>query len=324
MTDVNTHPTPSVTPTNPAVYVPQRPWRSETVDLPGVRYHLTHWGAQDSALPPLVLAHGWMDVGASWQFVVDALGADFVASRRIVALDWRGFGQSRLQAPCTHYLFADYLADLDQLLDHLSPDQPVDLVGHSMGGNVVMTYAGVRPERIRRLINLEGFGLPVTQPDQAPGRYARWLHEMRQLRQGQLALKPYPSLQAVAERLRKTNPRLPQDKAVWLAGHWAEEGGDGQWRILGDDAHKVTSAQLYRADEMLEVYAAITAPTLVVEAEDDSLQGWWKGAYTREEFHQRLARVRAHRITILPDAGHMLHHDQPEAVAALIQEFCAE
>jgi pimeloyl-ACP methyl ester carboxylesterase len=47
---------------------------------------------------------------------------------------------------CDHYVFADYLADLDALLDHYAPDQPVDLLGHSMGGNVVMQYAGARPD----------------------------------------------------------------------------------------------------------------------------------------------------------------------------------
>uniref|UniRef100_UPI002362DFF1 alpha/beta fold hydrolase n=3 Tax=Pseudomonadota TaxID=1224 RepID=UPI002362DFF1 len=80
--------------------------------------------------PPLVLLHGWMDVGASFQFVVDALAGD----REVIALDWRGFGLSEASgAGC--YWFPDYLADLDALLDAVSPSAPVDLLGHSMGGN---------------------------------------------------------------------------------------------------------------------------------------------------------------------------------------------
>ncbi len=73
------------------------------------------------------------------------------------------FGQTSTPQ-ADHYVFADYLADLDMLLDHYAPGQAVDLVGHSMGGNVAMMYAGVRPERIRRLVNLEGFGMPATPP----------------------------------------------------------------------------------------------------------------------------------------------------------------
>jgi pimeloyl-ACP methyl ester carboxylesterase len=118
------------------------------------------------------MVHGWMDVAASYQFVVDALSDAFAQGRQIIAPDWRGYGQTALPGT-DNYWFPDYLADLDTLLDHYAPEQPVDLVGHSMGGNVVMLYAGVRPQRIRRLINLEGFGMPATRPSQAPGRYWR-------------------------------------------------------------------------------------------------------------------------------------------------------
>src|SRR5690606_5414165 len=161
---------------------------------------------------PLVLLHGWMDVGASWQFVVDAFGDAFVHGRQIIAPDWRGFGHSRPPAPCDHYAFADYLADLDQLLDHYAGAQPADLVAHSMGGNVAMLYAGIRPARVRRLVNLEGFGLPATRPEQAPGRYARWMDEIRQHERGELQLKSYADADGVAGRLMKTNPRLDAHK----------------------------------------------------------------------------------------------------------------
>ncbi|MFX9169537.1 alpha/beta hydrolase, partial [Acinetobacter baumannii] len=76
--------------------------------------------------------------------------------------------------------FPDYLGDLEVLLDALLPGQTIDLAGHSMGGNVVMMYAGVRPARIRRLVNFEGFGMPQTTPTQAPRRYAQWLDELKE------------------------------------------------------------------------------------------------------------------------------------------------
>src|SRR5206468_3870999 len=97
--------------------------------------------------------------------------------RTVIAYDARGFGGT--QWPRDGYWFADYLADLEAILDHVSPDAPVDLVGHSMGGNVAMLYAGIRRERVRSLTNLEGFGMQRTQPDQAPARYRQWLDEMR-------------------------------------------------------------------------------------------------------------------------------------------------
>jgi pimeloyl-ACP methyl ester carboxylesterase len=119
----------------------------------------------------------------------------------------------------------------------------------------------------------------------------------------------------------RTNPRLSQDKADWLARHWAAPDAQGQWRILGDAAHKVTNAQLYRVDEVLEIYRRISAPTLAVEASDDSLGKWWEGKYTLAEYHERLQSVPQVRTAVIVDAGHMLHHDQPEPLARLLEDF---
>jgi len=135
-----------------------------------------------------------------------------------------------------------------------------------------------------------------------------------------MALKAYDGVDGVAQRLMKTNPRLSQDKADWLARHWAEPNGEGRWEILGDPAHKITSSQLYRLDEALALYERISAPVLAVEASDDSLGQWWKGRYALPEYHQRLTHVRDCRTAVVQDAAHMLHHDQPEAVARLIEE----
>ncbi len=290
------------------------------MSLRGCRYHLLQWGSSDTSEPPLLLAHGWMDVAASWQFMVDALSEAFVQRRRIIAFDWRGYGLTETP-PTDSYWFPDYLGDLDALLDVLSPDQAIDLVGHSMGGNVVMMYAGVRPQRIRRLVNLEGFGMAATRPAQAPARLGQWLDELRQLREGAIDIKPYPDVSAVADRLMKTNGRLPRDKAEWLARHWARPDAQGQWRILGDAAHKIVNPYLYRVEEALEILNRISAPVLAVEASDDSLGQWWKGKYTLEEYHQRLQSVPHHRIARIEDAGHMLQHDQPQALAAMIEAF---
>jgi len=274
------------------------------------------WGEPQPGQTPLVLLHGWMDVAASYQFMVDALAREHF----IIAPDWRGFGLTNAVGADTFW-FPDYIADLDALLDHYCADTPVNLVGHSMGGNVAMLYAAVRPERVRRLINLEGFGLPATRPSQAPARYTQWLSELKQLRQGELKLRHYDTLDAVARRLIKTNPRLSPDKAHWLAAHWSAETAPGQWTILGEAAHKIINPQLYRVDEILAVFANIRAPMLMVEASDDSMAQWWKGKYALPEFHERLKAVPEVTIRQLPDCSHMLHHDQPELLARLIEDF---
>ncbi len=300
------------------MYQVKRKFRSEFVPIRNLQYHVQVWGEPSPDKTPLVMVHGWMDVAASYQFVVDAFAQDHY----IIAPDWRGYGKTP-SGNVDNYWFPDYMADLDFLLDHYSPDQPVNLVGHSLGGNVVMLYGGVRPERIRRLVNLEGFGLPATTPDMAPARYATWMDELKKLHRGEMDLRAYDAASGVARRLMKTNPRLTQDKADWLARHWAEENAEGKWTILGQPAHKVISAHLYQSEEVLELYRRLSMPVLAVEASDNSLDLWWKGKFTLEQYHERIKAVPNVEIGFIPDAGHMMHHDQPEVLAELIERFIA-
>ena len=306
-------------------YLPKRPSRSRFVDARGLRHHLLQWG--DPSLlsaerPPLVMLHGWMDVAASFQFVVDALADD----RFVLAVDWRGFGLTdATTGDC--YWFPDYLGDLDALLDALpetgAPGRTIDLLGHSMGGNVAMLYAGVRPARIRRLINLEGFGMPATRPAEAPTRLQEWLDELK----APVELRTYPDLEAVVERLRKTNPRLRPDRAAWLAGHWSKQqpradgapGGD--WKLLADPAHKRSNPILSRVDESLACWTRITAPLMWVEGDLTDTGKWWGERYSKQEAHRRLDVVANIERHVLSPAGHMLHHDQPEELARRLDAF---
>jgi pimeloyl-ACP methyl ester carboxylesterase len=300
-------------------YCPARPATARRLPIRGLSYHLETWGDATLARPErplLLLLHGWMDVGASFQFMVDALAAVEGVQRWIVAPDWRGFGRSS-NSGSDSYWHPDYLGDLDALIDTLSPTQPIDLLGHSMGGNVAMSYAGVRPERVRRLINLEGFGLPASHPKQAPKRLLQWLDELKAPSQ----LRPYANAAAVAERLIKTNPRLAPDKAAWLATQWAAPAADGEWHVLADAAHKRVNPALYQADEVVETWARIAAPLLWVEGADTDVSKWWGVRYSRSEFEARLARVPRVERKALADCGHMLHHDQPGALAAALLGF---
>jgi pimeloyl-ACP methyl ester carboxylesterase len=287
-------------------YQPSQLSESLFLDVRGLRYHVRSWGARE--LPPLVMLHGWMDVSASFQFIADHLAQHF----RILAPDWRGYGLTQWAGADT-YWFADYLGDLDQLLDQLVGDQAVPLVGHSMGGNVVMLYGGVRPQRCTHIVNLEGFGLAATQPDQAPRRYARWLDELKV----RPTLKSYTNLAGVAARLMKNNPRLPQERADFLAPHWAAQS-NGQWHIQGDPWHLSISSTLYRVEEVLACWRAITAPVLWVEAAQTDSRAMLGGI---PDFEQRLTHVPQLTKALVQDAGHMLHHDQPQEAARLIHEF---
>ena len=301
-------------------YTPLHPSRSAFVPVRGLNYHVHEWGEPSAVTPErplLVLLHGWMDVGASFQFVVDALSRLAPGAERfIIAPDWRGFGRTEIP-PTDSYWFPDYYADLDALLSHYSPEHPVDLLGHSMGGNVVMGYAGVRPARIRRLINLEGFGMPKTVAAAAPTRLTQWLDELKQPQ----SFTPYPSLEAVAQRLRKNNPLLSADKAAWLAPHWARQTAPDRWEVQGDPAHKRVNPVLYRVDEHMALWQRITAPLLWVQGDQTDTHQWWKGRYTLQEFQERLANVKQVEQHTLGPSGHMLHHDQPQALAALLAEF---
>ena len=288
-----------------------KPSRSEFLTIRGLRYHVRHWGRDDA--PKIFMLHGWMDVSASFQFVVDALRREW----HVIAPDWRGFGLSDRNGTDT-YWFADYIGDLDMIVDYYAPGEQINLLGHSMGGNAACLYAGIRPSRIRKLINLEGFGLPATHPEQAPLRYARWLDELRE----KPRMRAYGSQQEVVARLKNNNPRLTDKRAAFLAGEWAHPNATGDWEILGDPVHKLSSPILYRLEEVLACWQAINAPVLWVEADDTDVWRWMgsKDA-AREEGDRRIRFIRDVTKATVRDAGHMLHHDQPESVAEIIEQF---
>ena len=290
-----------------------KPSRSEFITVRGLRYHLRHWGPQDA--PKLFMLHGWMDVSASFQFVVDCLKNDW----HVIAPDWRGFGLTQSAGTDT-YWFPDYLGDLDAILDHCAPEEKVDLIGHSMGGNIVCLYAGVRPQRVRRMVNLEGFGLPATRPEQAPERCAQWLDELKK----PITLRGYDSVAKVAARLQKTNPRLSGERAAFLAEHWAAPDANGEWQVLGDPVHKGKSPLLYRVEEVLACWSKVEAPVLWVEADDTNAWDWMgPKEEARGEIDRRITFFPNVRKAMVHDAGHMLHHDQPEEMAMLLEEFLA-
>ncbi len=284
---------------------------STFLDIRGLRYHCRIWG--DQGAPKLFMLHGWMDVSASFQFLVDALDGDW----QVIAPDWRGYGLTDwAHADC--YWFPDYMADLDFLLAHFESERPVTLIGHSMGGNVASLYAGVRPERVARLINLEGFGMSRTEPTKAPARYAKWLV--------QLAHKPgfrdYADFTELAARMRASNERLSEERAQYLARHWGKEKGDGRVVLRSDPAHKLINPVPYQLDEAMACWRNVAAPVLWVDGAESKI-----GERMRIHPHDYDARKACFRRLVahtVQGAGHMLHHDQPEQLARLIEAFLRE
>ena len=284
-----------------------KPSKSLFYDVRGLRYHVRGWGRPDA--PKLIMLHGWMDVSASFQFTVDALQDDWC----VLAPDWRGFGLSEWAKE--GYWFPDYVADLDSLLKQLSPQQPATIVGHSMGGNIAGLYAGVRPERIGRLLLAEGFGMPPTVPAQAPRRILKWLDQIQQ----PPTLRPYASLQEVANRLKSNTPGLGEDRANFLAPHWAKEAGPGRFELRADPNHKMVNPVLYRPDEAITIWSLIEAPVLWIHSGTD-----WVSRFLKED-DQMLEKYRASYAQLterkIEGASHMMHHDQPEKFAHVIEDF---
>jgi pimeloyl-ACP methyl ester carboxylesterase len=286
-------------------YQPKRSPVHEQLVVRGLRHHVTRWPGGGELI---VLLHGWADTGDTFQFLVDAMSGD----QSFVAPDWRGFG--RTEWPAEGYWFPDYLGDLDAMLDAWSPERPVTTVGHSMGGNVATLYAGIRPERVRRLVCIEGFGLPRTQPDQAPGRYRQWLRELRETQ----AFATFPSLDAFTHLLMRRNPRLTPDRARFIAQTWTRPAAGETVQVVGDPAHKRTNAVLYRREEAEACWREIVAPVLYVMA----AQSEYLPRLGEDGRPENMARIiRRLEPCVIDDASHMVHHERPEALARAIETF---
>jgi pimeloyl-ACP methyl ester carboxylesterase len=286
-----------------------RPPRHETLRVRGLDMHLTRWGPEPSdSLSPIFLLHGWLDSGETFQFMVDALQRD----RPLVALDWRGFGRS--EWPQEGYWFPDYLGDLDALLAELSPAAPVRLVGHSMGGNIACSYAGIRPERVRCVVSLEGFGLARTSPAQAPARMRKWLDQLR----AQPVRKDYASFEELAGIIRFRYPRFSGAQAAFVAEAWGKLDGGGRVRLAGDPRHTLVNPILYKREDAEACWRGLRAPLLMLMGEESDMLARLGADGTAEAFRSIFPHIEFARVA---GAGHMLHIERPNLVAPLVEAF---
>jgi pimeloyl-ACP methyl ester carboxylesterase len=281
--------------------------RSEFVHLRDRRYHIRIWG-EDTA-PTLFFLHGWGDVSASFQFVVDALKGHW----RVIAPDWRGFGLSQWNdGP---YWFADYIADLDALLEQYSPQHPVQIAGHSMGGIVASLYAGIRPARVSRFANLEGFRPWIAAPIDTPFRFATWLQQIRDV---DTAFRHYPSRAEFASRLRKDNPRLTGERAAFLAEHFVSASEKG-FAFAADPRHRWINPLLFPIEEAKACWRRMSAATLLICGKNsDVIKSL---AEHPVDYQARMACFTTVEDAWIDDCGHNLHHDQPEKLAHCLETF---
>ena len=287
-------------------YIPLVARRSTRHSIRGVDYHVNEWG--ESSSPLLVLLHGFGDAGATFQFLVDQLKNDWF----VIAPDWRGFGDSHLRA--RSYWFPDYVADLEALLAIYSPEKAANLVGHSMGGNIAGLYAGVFPERVATFINVEGFGLADRDPEEAPANYRRWIEASYKAE----PYRRYDSFDALAKRIGKQSPHLPAEMALFVAEQWAACDEDGQIKIKADSAHKIPNAVLFRRNELEACWRQVTAEVLFVVGAESN---FWRAAMPKLGADPSSLPFRSARLTTINDAGHMIHFEQPAALATAIENF---
>lgn len=269
-----------------------------TIDLgpSGIPLRLSTYN-DDAPGRPLVILHGFLEQGAAWQWVAAHL------NRTVHAPDHRGHGLSGHLGPGGFYHFWDYVSDLDLLLRQLSPDAPVDLLGHSMGGTIASLYAGSRPERVHRLVLVEGLGPPDTSHSLLP-RARRFLMHRRE----PPTHTPMKDVEEAAYRMRRHNPLLGEDRALRLATRITRQNPHGDGLIwTWDPRHRSRNPRPFVEAHFSEFLAAIPCPTLTVDGSRSGFPGAERAVHL------------PNATTATLDAGHLVHLDAPEALAKAIE-----
>jgi pimeloyl-ACP methyl ester carboxylesterase len=257
---------------------------------------------------PVFLLHGWLDAGETFQFLVDAFRNDWP----VVAPDWRGFGRS--EWPQEGYGFPDYLGDFDALMDQISPIVPAYIVGHSMGGNIANLYAGLRPERARCVVNLEGFGLPRTSAQDAPKRMRKWLDQIKK----PAVEKNYNSFEQLTAVIQYRYPRFSPAAAAFVARVWGVPDEDDRVRLAADPRHHWVNPILYKREDAEAIWLEIQAPLLMMMGEESEYLKRLGDDGTIEALERQHPGV---QLASIAGAGHMLHIERPDLVAPLVEAF---
>jgi len=274
----------------------------------GLSLHCTDWGNPDAAT--VILLHGGLDHGRNWDWVAQALRSEF----HILVPDLRGHGDSAW-SPDGDYAITSYVGDLVVLIEQLGAAK-VTLIGHSLGGNVAVRYAAAYPEKVERLVAIEGLRPPpeveAHRASQTAAEHLReWLDE--RLRIATCQPRRYASIDEALARMQAMNGHLTDAQARHLTEHAVRGNGDGSYSWKFDDRVRSFSAADFTDAEMAELYAAITCPTLLVYGRDS-----WA---TNPAEDGRLAQFRHARVAMFDNAGHWVHHDRLDAFIAEVRSF---
>jgi pimeloyl-ACP methyl ester carboxylesterase len=226
-----------------------------------------------------------------------------------MALDLPGHGRSDWRPPGVAYHFVDFTADVAAAADVLAWDR-FDLVGHSMGAGVACLVAGTFPERVRRLVLLEGLG-PMSAPAaETPARLRAALDRERAL---DGSARRHPDVAAAVEaRMRDSD--LDQRAAGTLVARSAVVGAEGV-RFRHDPRLKSPSRLRLTEAQVLAFLGAISCPVLAVRAD----RGW---PFPASYLEPRLAAFRD-LATVEVSGGHHVHLTHPGRIAPHVVAFLA-
>ena len=289
-------------------------WRTDDVTVNGIRL-ATHYALVDAkerrfvGRRTVLLLHGFLDAGRTWDLVAEPLAE---AGYEVVAPDLRGFGDSARIPRGGYYHFADYIADVDDLVTHLAPEW-LAVVGHSMGGGVASLWSGTRPERPKRLAILEGLGPGADPPELAAHRMRAWLRDLARFERSP---RPLPSMEHAIDRLAATHPRVDRTILATRAQHLVRRGREGQLEWAYDPIHRTTSPTPFQVEVFNAFLREIACPTLFVSG---GPAGW----HPPDE-EARLSHLRDLRRVEFPDAGHMMHWTAPGPLAEALLGFLDE
>jgi pimeloyl-ACP methyl ester carboxylesterase len=276
--------------------------RDRFIDANRLRHHLVEWGDGGRIV---LLLHGFLEHAHAWDFVAPRLAA---AGHHVLALDWRGHGDSEWIGAGGYYHFPDYAADLAGIVRALGGR--VALVGHSMGAGAAVLYAGTHPDRVTALVCVDALGPPDTDPKAAPDRYVAWLADL-----DRVAVRPRlrTTLAEATARLRKRFPTFPDPVAAHMALHGTRaENGSRVWKF--DPLHQTTAPTPYYVRQARPFWQRVACPVLYVAGTESPYQ------LPDDEQADRLRALRAERIE-LSGVAHHPHLEDPERLAKVLIEF---
>ncbi|MHB8577701.1 MAG: alpha/beta fold hydrolase [Dehalococcoidia bacterium] len=261
------------------------------------------WG--DERKPPVLLVHGGRDHARNWDFVADALTAEW----SVYAVDLRGHGDSEW-APGGMYSIPEFTADVAAFADHLDRD-PLPMVGHSLGGGIVLQYAGVFPKRVSRVASVEGLGPGIAERRPAHLRMRKWIAQVREFEQRNP--RHYATLAEAVHRMQEANSHLTPEMARHLAEHGVRRMDDGTFIWKFDNYVRMHSPYEFMIDDARELWNQIRSPVLLIRGD----KSWAKDP----ERDGKASAFHDYRSIQIPDAGHWVHHDQLDAFLAVLLPF---